>query len=80
MKLPEGPDDGALPKERVLDTLREHCDRALESDGIVYIQRQDTVLAQSFASNVRRRQIQYLSRRLGSPIIEFYYPGTSMNS
>lgn len=75
MKLPSGPDDGARPLDAVVEVLRQHCDRVLENGGTYYIEKGDEIVAQQFTDPVRRRVIQYLSRKFGIDILEFYYLG-----
>ena len=74
MRLPSGPDDGALPLAQVLQVLRTSGVTVLQVDNRSYLSTTDLLEVQLFTDPVRRDMINRLSRRFNIHILRFYYP------
>ena len=76
MRLPAGPEDGAVPLERVKRALVEQGVRLKEMGEITIMAKGGTIQAQRFRDPVTRDLLQWLYRTFDIDYLAFYYDET----
>ena len=76
MRLPEGPEDGAVPLDRVKRVLVEQGVRLKEMGDVTIMAKDGTIQAQRFTDPVNRALLQQLYRIFDFEYVAFYYDQT----
>ena len=74
MRLPNGPEDGALPLDHVKSVLRDQGIRVVDVDGWTILQKDTILRTLKFKDPVYREVLQGLWRTFGFDYVEFYKP------
>jgi hypothetical protein len=79
VKLPEDDEDGALPRDQVLQVLELSQVTVVRLDDRFVLMKDRVSEMQIFPDKIPRQMVRYLARKFGINPLHFYYPRQLMH-